>query len=66
MGNPLEALVHAIALFDEFPHPLTGSGPLHLIRLSKALGLEALAASWLRCTGKALPDPIRSALENEL
>jgi len=54
--------VRCIALFSEFPHPLTGTGPRALVRLTKTLGIPALEASWQRCTGAPLPDHIRSAV----
>jgi tetratricopeptide (TPR) repeat protein len=54
--------VRCIALFAEFPHPATGPGPQHLVRLTAALDLPALEASWQRCTGTSLPPNIRSAV----
>jgi hypothetical protein len=68
-GNKVEALdwtIRCVALFDEFPHPMTGPGPLHLVRLTVELGLPALAESWRRCTGKPLPPHVRSAVEASL
>jgi hypothetical protein len=59
----LDWTVRCIALFAEFPHPATGSGPHHLVRLTAALGLPALEASWQRCTGTPLPAHIRTAVE---
>jgi hypothetical protein len=32
------------------------------MRLTAALGIPAVEASWQRCTGKPLPDNIRSAI----
>jgi len=58
----LDWTVRCVALFSEFPHPATGPGPQHLVRLTAALGLPALEASWQRCTGTALPPNIRSAV----
>jgi len=58
----LDWTVRCIALFSEFPHPATGPGPRHLVRLTAALGLPALEASWQRCTGTPLPQPIRTAV----
>jgi tetratricopeptide (TPR) repeat protein len=58
----LDWMVRCIALFPEFPHPATQSGPRHLVRLTAALGIPALEASWQRCTGQPLPDNIRSAV----
>jgi tetratricopeptide (TPR) repeat protein len=61
----LDWMVRCIALFPEFPHPATGPGPHHLVRLTATLGIPALEASWQRCTGKPLPDNIRSAVVAE-
>ena len=58
----LDWTVRCIALFPEFPHPATGPGPHHLVRLTAALGIPALEASWQRCTGKPLPDNVRSVV----
>jgi hypothetical protein len=58
----LDWMVRCVALFPEFPHPATGSGPHHLVRLTAALGRPALEASWQRCTGRPLPDHIRGAV----
>ena len=72
-GEVKEALkwtMRCVGLFDEFPHPSTGPGPVHLARLTADLGMEALEAAWQECTGKPLPDTIRqfvtTAIEQEL
>jgi hypothetical protein len=62
LAAALDWTVRCIALFTEFPHPLTGPGPRHLVRLTAQLGLPALEASWHRCTGAPLPEHIRSAV----
>ena len=51
-----------IALFPDFPDPQTGTGPSRLVALTIALGMEALEASWLRCTGAPLPDAVRATV----
>jgi tetratricopeptide (TPR) repeat protein len=58
----LDWMVRCVALFAEFPHPATGPGPSHLIRLTRVLGLPALEASWQRCTGAALPPAVSQAV----
>jgi tetratricopeptide (TPR) repeat protein len=58
----LDWTVRCVALFAEFPHPATGPGPRHLVRLTGTLGLPALEASWQRCTGAALPPAISQAV----
>jgi tetratricopeptide (TPR) repeat protein len=59
----LDCMVRCVGLFAEFPPPATGPGPRHLIRLAKHLGIPALEGSWRRCTGQALPDAVRAAVE---
>jgi hypothetical protein len=66
VATALDWTVRCIALFSEFPHPATGPGPRHLVRLTKTLGIPALEASWQRCTGTPLPDHIRSAVVAEI
>jgi tetratricopeptide (TPR) repeat protein len=58
----LDWTVRGVALFPEFPHPATGSGPDNLARLTASLGMAALEASWQRCTGASLPDHIRTGV----
>jgi tetratricopeptide (TPR) repeat protein len=58
----LDWTVRCVALFPEFPHPATRSGPHHLARLTASLGVPALEASWQRCTGASLPDHIRTGV----
>jgi tetratricopeptide (TPR) repeat protein len=57
----LDWTVRCVAQFAEFPHPATGTGPGHLVRLTSMLGLPALEASWQRCTGTTLPPAISQA-----
>ena len=50
-GHPhkaLERAVRCVTLFDEFPHPMTGTGPGDLVRLTAYLGMDALEAAWPR------------------
>ncbi len=54
--------MRCVALFQEFPHPATGPGPGHLARLTAKLGMAALADSWRRSTGAALPAAIGDAV----
>jgi hypothetical protein len=62
VAGALDWTVRCVALFSEFPHPATGPGPRHLVRLTGTLGLPALAASWQRCTGAALPPAVSQAV----
>ncbi|MEW2519704.1 tetratricopeptide repeat protein [Actinacidiphila alni] len=62
-GGTAQALVWVIkcvALFDEVPHPRTGTGPTHLRLLTQTLGIEAVESAWQRETGNPLPDAVRT------
>jgi tetratricopeptide (TPR) repeat protein len=41
-GQALDWIVRCVTLFDQFPHPATGPGPVHLARLTKLLGIPVL------------------------
>ncbi|MGW2283861.1 tetratricopeptide repeat protein [Streptomyces phaeochromogenes] len=55
----LQWVVRCVALFEQFPHPLTGPGPAHLKRLTNSLGIGALERTWQSVTGSPLPPPVR-------
>ena len=55
----LEWSIRCVSLFDQFPSPLTGSGPAALARLTARLGTPALEATWASVTGQALPRTVR-------
>ena len=57
-GQALEWAVRSVALFDDVPHPGSGTGPGQLARLGSQLGTEALEACWRRVTGGSLPDTV--------
>ncbi|NBC34506.1 MAG: tetratricopeptide repeat protein [Alphaproteobacteria bacterium] len=62
-GSKAEALawmVRCVALFDQFPHPVTRSAPQHLARLAGELGMAALEEAWKAATGGPLPDAVRT------
>jgi tetratricopeptide (TPR) repeat protein len=66
-GRPREALewmVRCITVFDEFPHPSTGPGPVHLVRLTTALGADWLRRCWLDVTGHEPPAAVISFIES--
>jgi hypothetical protein len=47
-----------MALFDQFPSPMTGTGPSALARLTRQLGMPALQAAWQQVTGKPVPQAV--------
>jgi tetratricopeptide (TPR) repeat protein len=61
-AQPRSALawnVRCVSLFDEFPSPLTVSGPSAIKRLTRQLGMPALEEVWHQVTGQPLPQPVR-------
>ena len=58
-GQALDWIVRCVILFDQFPHPVTGPGPAHLVRLTRQLGMPALEQAWLQVTGQAVPQEVR-------
>lgn len=62
-AGAMDWTVRCVRLFAEFPHPSTGPAPAHLARLSAALGMDALAASWQRGTGQPLPEAVRQGVQ---
>lgn len=65
-ASALDWTVHCVALFPEFPHPATGPAPRNLAAYTGITGLEALEEAWQRCTGKLLPEAVRSWVEKWL
>ncbi|RJF82061.1 CHAT domain-containing protein [Azospirillum cavernae] len=62
LPSALDWMVRAVALFPEFPHPMTQPAPLYIALFTAVLGLPALEESWRRQTGAPLPDAVRAAL----
>jgi tetratricopeptide (TPR) repeat protein len=55
----LEWNIRCVTLFDQFPSPLTGTGPAALARLTRQLGMPALQAAWQQITGQPVPQAVR-------
>ena len=51
--------IRCVTLFDQFPSPLTGTGPAALARLTRQLGLPALEQAWQQVTGQPVPQAVR-------
>jgi hypothetical protein len=51
--------IRCVTLFDQFPSPLTGTGPAALARLTRQLGIPALETAWQQITGQPLPQAVR-------
>ena len=61
-GQDREALhwaVRSVSLFNQIPHPSTGTAPAHLARLTARLSMGALQTSWQEITGSPLPPAVR-------
>ena len=61
-GTNDEALkwtVRCVALFDDVPHPGSGTGPGQLARLTHQLGFATLEACWQWAAGDPLPGAVR-------
>jgi hypothetical protein len=54
--------IRCVTLFDQFPSPMTGTGPAALARLTRQLGMPALEATWQQVTGQPAPKPVRDYL----
>ena len=60
-GNFEEALawnVRCVALFDQVPHPATGTGPARLAALTAHLGEDELERCWAEVTGQPVPPAV--------
>ena len=51
--------IRCLTLFDQFPSPMTGTGPLALARLTHRLGISTLEVAWQDITGHPLPQALR-------
>ena len=54
--------IRCVTLFDQFPSPMTGTGPTALARLTRQLGTSALQTAWQKITGQPVPQPVRDYL----
>ena len=58
----LDCNVRCVTLFDQFPSPMTRTGPSALARLTRQLGMPALQAAWQQITGQPVPQAVRDYL----
>jgi hypothetical protein len=56
----LEQAVRCVSLFEQIPHPATGTGPRDLRALTAELGIDALEHAWHTVTGTTLPPAVRA------
>jgi tetratricopeptide (TPR) repeat protein len=64
-GEALDWTVKCVGLFSEFPHPATGPGPNHLVRLTQELDITALEESWQRIWQIPLPPAVKRFVEEK-
>ncbi len=57
--------IRCVTLLDEFPSPLTGTGPSALVRLARQLGMPALEEAWRQVTGQPLPQAVRDYVTSQ-
>ena len=60
LTRALEWTVRCVALFDDVPHPGSGSGPSRMAQLTHQLGIEKLEQCWQQVIGQPLPDAVRT------
>jgi tetratricopeptide (TPR) repeat protein len=58
-GQALAWMIRCVSLFDQFPYHAARSGPPHLARLTRRLGMTALEQTWRQVTGQPLPQAVR-------
>ncbi len=61
----LEHNIRCVALFSQFPHPQTGTGPAALARLTRQLGMPALEKAWRQVTGQPVPQAVRDYITSQ-
>ena len=54
--------IRCVTLFDQFPSPLTATGPAAFARLARQLSMPALQAAWQQLTGQPVPQAVRDYL----
>jgi tetratricopeptide (TPR) repeat protein len=60
----LEWNIRCVTLFGQFPHPMTGTGPTALARLTRQLGIPALEQTWQHVTGQPVPQAVRDHIRH--
>ena len=57
--------IRCVILFDQFPSPLTGTGPSALVRLTRQLGIPALEQAWQQVTGQPILRAVRDYIASQ-
>jgi tetratricopeptide (TPR) repeat protein len=57
-SQALEWNIRCVTLFDQFPSPMTGTGPTALARLTGQRGMPALEQAWREVTGQPVPQAV--------
>jgi tetratricopeptide (TPR) repeat protein len=61
----LEWNIRCVTLFDQFPSPMTGTGPTALTRLTRQLGMPALEQAWQQVAGHPMPQVVRGYVTSQ-
>ena len=56
--------IRCVTLFDQFPSPMTRTGPAALARLTRQLGMPALEQTWQQVTGQPVPQLVRDHISS--
>ena len=61
----LEWNIRCVTLFDQFPHPMTATGPAALARLTRQFGMPALEQAWQQVAGQPVPQAVRDHISHQ-
>jgi tetratricopeptide (TPR) repeat protein len=65
LAQALHWLVRCVTVFDQFPHPATGAGPLNFATLAALVGMPAVERVWMQVTGTTLPQHVREFIRQQ-
>jgi tetratricopeptide (TPR) repeat protein len=68
-GQPRQAMewiIRCVTCFEQFPSPISTTGPTVLARLTRQLGMPALEQAWRDVTGQPVPQAVRDYITSQL